>query len=108
MKAYHNLTHFLSTALCLGWVATFSVAPAQSTYQTIKEFGFPAQSSSWPTARLVEAPDGALYGTSQNGGVENDGTVFRMNKDGSGCEIIKSFTASTSDLLRPSAELILA
>src|SRR4051812_2749370 len=108
MKAYLNRTHFLSMALGLGWAAIVAVAPAQSTYKTIKDFGFPAQSISWPTARLLEGPDGALYGTTQNGGAENVGTIFKLNKNGSGCEIVKSFTASTGDLIRPAAELILA
>lgn len=35
-------------------------------------------------AGLLEGSDGALYGTTISGGANDEGTVFRINKDGSG------------------------
>src|SRR5262245_14241029 len=39
---------------------------------------------SQPAAELIEGSDGALYGTTAGGGTNNGGTLFRMNKNGSG------------------------
>jgi len=46
-----------------------------------------------PTADLVT--DGnTLYGTTEYGGANNNGTVFKINKDGSGFTVIKTFSAT--------------
>ena len=49
-----------------------------------------------PQAMLVEGNEGALYGTTYEGGTNNvgsggNGTVFKINKDGSGYELLHSF-----------------
>ncbi len=45
-----------------------------------------------PNAPLWEGDDGALYGTTRRGGgVENAGSVFKLNKDGSDFEVVHSF-----------------
>lgn len=52
-----------------------------------------------PRAALLEGPDGRLYGTATGrGGTEgtddppvNAGTVFLINKDGTGCQILHAF-----------------
>ncbi len=46
--------------------------------------------------RLVQGSDGALYGTAQTGGSSNDGTVFRLNPDGSGFTVLHHFDFSTT------------
>jgi len=45
----------------------------------------------YPYARLAAGGDGALYGNGRQGGANDDGTVFRMNKDGSGFAVLRSF-----------------
>jgi uncharacterized repeat protein (TIGR03803 family) len=40
---------------------------------------------------LIEASDGALYGTTDLGGLNGWGTVFKLNKDGSGYAILHNF-----------------
>jgi uncharacterized repeat protein (TIGR03803 family) len=49
---------------------------------------------------LVEGPDGKLYGTALNGGVGNgvrgDGLLFRLNRDGSGFQVIHKFCSETN------------
>ncbi len=71
-----------------------------SGYQPLHDFldqnwpGTP--DGSHPVASLVEGPDGRLYGSTQNGGrdtanIPTDmGTLFRINKDGTGYEVLHS------------------
>jgi uncharacterized repeat protein (TIGR03803 family) len=44
-----------------------------------------------PQSELIETVDGRLYGTAYNGGGFGRGGVFRINKDGSGYEIVTGF-----------------
>jgi uncharacterized repeat protein (TIGR03803 family) len=53
-----------------------------------------------PSAALVEAVDGALYGTTS----EAQGTVFKINRDGTGFETLRDFHDPTP--ARPSAALV--
>jgi uncharacterized repeat protein (TIGR03803 family) len=46
-----------------------------------------------PASALIEASDGALYGTTFYGGIFGKGTVFRLNKDGSGLTNIYHFSS---------------
>jgi uncharacterized repeat protein (TIGR03803 family) len=46
-----------------------------------------------PGAGLLRGADGSWYGTTLHGGTDyDDGTVFRMNADGSGYQVIRRFT----------------
>ena len=46
-----------------------------------------------PGAGLLRGADGSWYGTTRHGGTScDDGTVFRMNADGSGYQVIRRFT----------------
>jgi uncharacterized repeat protein (TIGR03803 family) len=47
-----------------------------------------------PYAGLVEASDEALYGTTHEGGQANKGTVFKINRDGSGHTVLHNFSGS--------------
>jgi len=60
-----------------------------------------------PTGGLVEGPDGALYGTTFRGGVEDSGTVFRITRDGSDFRVLHVF-AATNDCRNPQSELLVA
>ena len=50
---------------------------------------------------VIEGSDGRLYGTTVNGGPEDGGLVFTMNKDGSGYSILHLFRVSTTNGLSP-------
>jgi uncharacterized repeat protein (TIGR03803 family) len=57
-----------------------------------------------PQAALVQGPDGTLYGTAFGLGVFNEGSIFKLNPDGSGYQIIHTFVGS--DGANPWAALI--
>jgi uncharacterized repeat protein (TIGR03803 family) len=50
-----------------------------------------------PSAPLVEGPDGKFYGTASAGGGNGRGTIFRINFDGSGFQLIHTFSTATAD-----------
>lgn len=44
-----------------------------------------------PYARIIQGSDGLWYGNTYQGGLNGAGTIFRMNPDGSGFTVLKSF-----------------
>src|SRR5258708_5477467 len=70
-----------------------SSAAGQTNFTVLKSFsGVP--DGEVPACTLVDGKDGALYGTTAGGGISNAGTIFRLNKDGSGFAILKTFVGS--------------
>jgi len=59
-----------------------------------------------PTGAMVEGSDGLLYGTTRKGGTFRGGTVFKLNKDGSGYGLLHSFRAAAGEGRHPYAEVI--
>jgi uncharacterized repeat protein (TIGR03803 family) len=62
---------------------------------------------------VVEGSDGALYGTTQSGGPPGDifhptgsGTVFKLNKNGSGYTVLHRFPGMAGDGAEPWAGLV--
>jgi uncharacterized repeat protein (TIGR03803 family) len=53
-----------------------------------------------PLAGLIQASDGKLYGTTSAGASTNGGGVFRVNTDGSGFQLLHSFTGAPNSLLK--------
>ncbi len=47
-----------------------------------------------PASGFVEANDGFLYGTTFNGGQQNDGVLFRLSKTGTGFKVLHNFCSS--------------
>jgi uncharacterized repeat protein (TIGR03803 family) len=91
-----------------GWEGTFSggtlfVISGGSNYAVVVNFNDSGGDGINSVARLIQGGDGALYGTTQNGGSNGQGTVFKINKDGSGYTILKSFTGSNGDGAEPVA-----
>ena len=64
-----------------GYGTVFKIPPAGGTLTTL--YSFCSQSGCTdggnPTAGLIQATDGNLYGTTYNGGVNGDGTVFSLS-----------------------------
>ncbi len=65
----------------------------------------PGQGGNYPNGEdpgeMVEGPDGKLYGETGVGGANNVGTLFRLNRDGSGFQTIHSFCVDCSDGYNP-------
>jgi uncharacterized repeat protein (TIGR03803 family) len=78
-----------------------------SGYELLHHFGA-AGHGQQPWAGLLEGADGKLYGTARNGGAHNNGTVFRLNKDGSNYESLHHFNGGTDEGYRPEGTLIRA
>ena len=49
-----------------------------------------------PADGLVEANDGFLYGTTFNGGKQNDGVLFRISRTGAGFKVLHNFCSSAN------------
>jgi uncharacterized repeat protein (TIGR03803 family) len=52
-----------------------------------------------PDPDLIEGSDGKLYGTTEGGGTNGAGTVFQLNKDGSGYTLLQTSTSGGSGLV---------
>ncbi len=65
-------------------------------------FGFAASDNSSPDSSLLEAPDGSLWGTASGGGGNSSdiGFVYKINKDGSGFQIVHGFPRSFATATR--------
>ncbi len=99
----------------LGAATTMSIVAAgltpalgQVTYQRLRPFGFVELCSTYPSGSLVEGTNGALYGVSEGGGEAEQGTLFRLNKDGTGFTILRSFHGTNCDGSSPEGGLCLA
>src|SRR5579871_207651 len=49
-----------------------------------------------PASGLVEANDGFLYGTTFDGGKQNEGVLFRISKTGAGFKVVHNFCSSAN------------
>lgn len=72
-------------------------------YSVVHAFPMPdptTNEGSYPAGGVILGSDGALYGTTLAGGTggANLGTVFRMNRDGSGLTILHSFASATGSV----------
>ncbi|HEY2473329.1 MAG TPA: choice-of-anchor tandem repeat GloVer-containing protein [Candidatus Cybelea sp.] len=75
----------------------FSIAPSGRGFRVLHYFGR-RHDGSEPRAALIELRDGKLYGTTLAGpGPNGTGTIFRMNRDGSGYHIVHAFRLSEGE-----------
>jgi uncharacterized repeat protein (TIGR03803 family) len=79
MKTIKTLSVALALLVALTGIATERVQA--QTFTTILAFG--NADGNFPTAALIQATDGNLYGTTMNGGANGDGTVFKISTRGS-------------------------
>jgi uncharacterized repeat protein (TIGR03803 family) len=79
----------------------FSFNPDGSGYKTIHAFSAGSPAALGPTGTPIVS-GGVVYGMTSAGGTANKGTVFRMNNDGTGYQIIHSFTGGPGDGSLPS------
>ena len=78
-----------------------------SALTVLHNFGVSNEPPENLSAPVVQGPDGTLYGTSAQGGINNDGTVFKIQTNGTGLTVLKEFTNSP-DGQNPQAGLVLS
>jgi uncharacterized repeat protein (TIGR03803 family) len=83
----------------------FSIATDGSGFTILKQFLSRTEGVS-PRGGVIQAADGVLYGATEEGGVSGEGTVFRLNPDGSGFVTLTNLGAGTGT--NPIAQLLLA
>ena len=84
------------------------------TFTVLHNFGATVNSlpdGTYPAAALVQGADGALYGTTQAGGTNTAGTVFKVSSEGTLYTLLHAFgaadgTGANSDGAAPVAALI--
>lgn len=84
-------------------------APAQAGQTVLYSFKASGKDAAEPVAGLITDTQGALYGTTENGGASGQGTVFKLTPPASGTgpwteSILYSFTGA-ADGAYPEAEL---
>jgi len=84
----------------------FKLNPDGSGYMVLRSFTGVGGDGSYPWAGLVQGSDHALYGTTSEGGSSDRGTVFKLNLDGSGYAVLRSFTGIGGDGRWPHAPLL--
>jgi uncharacterized repeat protein (TIGR03803 family) len=87
-----------------GQGVVFKIALDGSAYTELYNFTGSSGDGAAPVANLIEGDDGALYGTTLKGGVANGGTLFKLNKNGSGYAVLR--TLASADGTAPRAGLI--
>lgn len=96
-----------SNSACLGQGercgAVFQFDLASQTASLLHSFAGPPSDGAAPYSGLTRDAAGNLYGTTYSGGVDNDGTVFRIDPAGN-YSILHSFTGS--DGYRPWAGVV--
>ena len=78
------------------------------SYGALYHFGRTASDGANPDTAVVQGVDGALYGTTFFGGTNDAGTVFKVNTNGGGYGVLRTFTKSGGDGKNPDAALIQA
>jgi uncharacterized repeat protein (TIGR03803 family) len=92
-----------TTLVCAALVGPVAALEAQTfPYEKVHVFG---EAGVWPTAQLIRASDGTLYGTAAEGGASNCGMVFRMASSGPPVEVLHTFNNSAQGCV-PSAGLL--
>ena len=84
----------------------FSINTNGSGFTVLHSF-IGTNDGAYPQASLILA-DGTLFGTTKQGGTNNEGTVFSINTNGSGFTVLHNFTGTTNDGANPFAGLILS
>jgi uncharacterized repeat protein (TIGR03803 family) len=82
----------------------FSIATNGSGFKALYSFTGINADGAWPMGGLIQGTDGALYGTTETGGT-NEGTVFKLNTDGSGYNVLHGF-AGVADGGQPMSKMV--
>ncbi len=89
-----------------GFGGVFKVKPDASGFSVVREFSATGGDGRAPVAGLTFGADGMLYGVTQFGGGAVNGSVFRLNTDGTGYEKLRAFTGINGDGGNPLGALV--
>jgi uncharacterized repeat protein (TIGR03803 family) len=84
----------------------FRMGKDGSHFQVLRQFAQPEGYQ--PLAPVIEATNGVLYGTTSADTTNSGGTIFKINKDGSGFAVLHYFTFATNDGGNPFSALLQA
>ncbi len=94
-------TTFENGALTNGSV--FRLNKNGSNFQTLHDFADSATDGGKPYGTVYETSEGVLYGTTSEGGAFGWGTLYKMNRDGSGYTVLRHFNAVNGEGYLPVA-----
>ncbi len=92
----------------IGFGTVFRLNPDGTDYRIIHSFDPNAGDGKYPNSALVIGTDGALYGTTEEGGTNNFGVVFRLATAGSDYSVLYHFGSGTNDATYPRAPMVRA
>jgi len=84
----------------------FKINKDGSAFELLHTFLLSGGDGTYPESGLLEGTDGALYGTTSFGGDSDEGTVFKVNKNGSGYRVLRSFNSAGDEGYWPNGELV--
>jgi uncharacterized repeat protein (TIGR03803 family) len=84
----------------------YRMAKDGSSYTQLHHFAADGLVGKNPVGGMIRTTDGTLYGVTAYGGNTNKGTVFRMNGDGSGYQVMHHFQGRPNDGERPNSSLV--
>jgi uncharacterized repeat protein (TIGR03803 family) len=97
----------MALMVCWGVWLMSGLGVAAPGFELIKSFGDADRSGTVPVSELTTGADGKLYGVTFRGGRQNEGTLYGINKDGTGYRAVHHFGGS-DDGKHPSGALLLA
>lgn len=89
------------------WVAIFALDTQGGNYRVLHELSTTTNEGTFPMGRLLQASDGALYGTCalDNTGANPSGSIFKITTNGD-FSVLHFFPATNGDGVEPVAGLI--
>jgi len=93
-----------TNGLPYGEGTVFRISSA-GTLTTLWQFGSSPTDGKYPTAGLVQGSDGYFYGTTWQGGTNNEGTVFKITTQGT-LTTLYQFGSGPTDGVLPDAGLV--
>lgn len=90
-----------------GYGTIFTINTDGSAYQILYSFGITPGDGKGPYADLTLS-GATLFGTTNFGGADGQGAIFKINTDGTGYQLLHSFAGGTTDGALPYGNLALA
>lgn len=85
----------------------FRIDTDGSHHEVLHHFaGAAANDGANPATALAQAPNGTLYGTTLQGGTTSQGTLFRLEPDGTGYALLHHFTSASNGGYYPRAPIL--